>query len=148
VPQPPAQPSVRLAELAQAAQTAISVTSQSGGASARIVLHPAELGAVQIHLRYGSDGVTATIRADSPQAAQVLHQAAPDLRRALESQGLSLLELDIRDQSGFSADGDPGASGGNSRRAPDQPEDGETLTGVALDPAYLPEPGSQIDVLA
>jgi flagellar hook-length control protein FliK len=147
--QPQVQPSVRLAELAKAAQTAISVTSQSGGTTARIVLHPAELGSVQIHLRYSSDGVTATIRADSPQAAQVLHEAAPDLRRALEGQGLSLLDLDVHDQSGGSpADRDPGSTGGNAGSAPDVPEDSETLTGVALDPAYLPSPGSQIDVLA
>jgi flagellar hook-length control protein FliK len=147
--QPQAQPSVRLAELAKAAQTAITVTSQNGGTTARIVLHPAELGSVQIHLRYSSDGVTATIRADSPQAAQVLHEAAPDLRRALEGQGLSLLDLDVHDQSGGSpADRDPGSTGGNAGSAPDVPEDSETLTGVALDPAYLPSPGSQIDVLA
>jgi flagellar hook-length control protein FliK len=147
--QPQAQPSVRLAELAKAAQTAISVTSQSGGTTARIVLHPAELGSVQIHLRYSSDGVTATIRADSPQAAQVLHEAAPDLRRALEGQGLSLLDLDVHDQSGGSqADRDAGSTGGNAGGAPDVADDGETLAGVALDTAYLPNPGNQIDVLA
>ena len=146
--EPPAQPSVRLAELAQAAQTAITVTSQNGGGSARIVLHPEELGTVQIHLRYSSDGVTATIRADSPQAAQVLHQAAPDLRRALEGQGLSLLDLDVRDQSGFSANDDPAAPGGNSGGSPGRSEDSEAPTDVALDPAHLRDPGSQIDVLA
>lgn len=147
--QPQVQPSVRLAELAKAAQTAITVTSQNSGTTARIVLHPAELGSVQIHLRYSSDGVTATIRADSPQAAQVLHEAAPDLKRALEGQGLSLLDLDVHDQSGGSpADRDPGSTGGNAGSAPDVPEESEPVTGVALDPAYLPSPGSQIDVLA
>jgi flagellar hook-length control protein FliK len=153
VPAPP-QPEapVRLTELAQAAQTAIKISSQNGDTSARITLHPNELGSVDIHLRYGSDGITATVRADSPQAAQVLHQAAPDLKRSLEAQGMSLLGFDVRDRSGQPADGDPTGkqsgsnNGGGAHREPD-----DELTGVAgpvLNPGHVPAPGTQIDVFA
>jgi flagellar hook-length control protein FliK len=151
------QAPVRLAELAQAAQTAIKVTSQNGGASARITLHPNDLGSVDIHLRYGVDGVTATVRADSPQAAQILHDAAPDLKRALEGQGMSLLGFDVRDRSGQPAGGNPSngqgqgnAAGGSNDADPDDEITGLTGPAVetALDPWRLPAPGSQIDVLA
>jgi flagellar hook-length control protein FliK len=153
-PQPEA--SVRLADLAHAAQTAITISSQNGDTSARITLHPNELGSVEIHLRYGSDGITATVRADSPQAAQILHQAAPDLKRALEAQGMSLLGFDVRDRSGQPASGDPtGQQGGSNKggaNANGEPDD--EIAGVAgpdsavLNPGYVPAPGTQIDVFA
>jgi flagellar hook-length control protein FliK len=151
MPQP--QTPVRLAELAHAAQTAITVASQNGSTSARITLHPDELGAVQIHLRYGADGVSATVRADSPQAAQILHQAAPDLKRALEGQGMSLLGFDVRDRSGNPADRDQsspqgGSSNGGGNADPDPDDDLTGPAAIAVDPASLPSPGSQIDVLA
>jgi flagellar hook-length control protein FliK len=151
-PAPTPQPSVRLAELAQAAQTAIRVSSQNGDTSARITLHPNELGSVEIHLRYGADGVSATVRADSPQAAQILHDAAPDLKRALQGQGMELLGFDVRDRSGQpAADGDPtgqrrGSASGGGEAEPDEETSGPT--GVALDPAQLPAAGTQIDVFA
>ena len=95
--QQPQQP-VPLADLARAAQTAIRVTAANGDASATIVLHPQELGTVAIRLHYASGGLTASVRADTPQAAQALQQAAPELRRALHDQGLTLLDLDVRDR--------------------------------------------------
>jgi flagellar hook-length control protein FliK len=149
------QTPVRLAELAHAAQTAINITSQGGGASARITLHPNDLGSVDIHLRYGPDGVSASVRADSPQAAQILHDAAPDLKRALEGQGMSLLSFDVRDRSGQQAGGDPSNGQGGSRSSsgdaePDDELDALTAPALdtSLDPWRLPAPGSQIDVLA
>ncbi len=148
-PQP--QTPVRLADLAQAAQAAIRVTSGNGETLARITLHPDELGSVEIHLRYGPDGISATVRADSPQAAQILHQAAPDLKRALEGQGMSLLGFDVRDRSGQPADGDPTGQrrGSGSGGTEAEPHDETTApAGVALDPAHLPAPGTQIDVFA
>jgi flagellar hook-length control protein FliK len=145
---PVAQP-VRLSQLVDATQAAIRVTARDGGASATIVLHPQELGTVEIQLHYGADGVSATVHADSPQAVQTLQQASPDLKRSLEAQGMVLLGLDVRDRT---AAGDGGGRQGSDRRrrggsggfaGGDERDDS-----VALDPRRLPLAGAQIDVLA
>jgi flagellar hook-length control protein FliK len=145
---PAAPPPVRLSDLAQAARTAIRITSENGGASARITLHPEDLGSVEIHLRYSSEGISATIRADNPQAAQTLQQAAPDLRRSLEGQGLALLDFDVRDPSGQSAGGDVPGRRNDSGGAPDDATEAEEVAAARLEPVRLPIPGSHIDVLA
>jgi flagellar hook-length control protein FliK len=142
----PQQP-VRLAELAQAAQTAIRVTANGGGASATIVLHPEELGKVEIKLSYGADGITATVRADNPQAAQTLLQAGGDLRRALEQQGMPLLDLDIRERNARDevpqdAQRSKRGFGGGSDL------DDEDDLSISVDPVRLPAAGSTVDVLA
>jgi len=149
-PEQQMQVPVRLADLAEAARTAIKVTAQNGGATARITLHPQELGAVEIHLRYQADGVTATIRADNPQAAQTLQQAAPDLRRALEAQGLTLLNLDVRDRNGQAADGDAPRRRQNSSNGQqeDGAPDGDEIAAVGIGSVRTPAAGSQVDVLA
>jgi flagellar hook-length control protein FliK len=120
------------------------VTSSERGGSARIVLHPEELGSVEIRLTYGSDGVSATVRTDSPQAAQTLAQAGGDLKRALEQQGVSLLDLDIRDRNREGTAHD--AEQQTFRDAGDAEYEGDET--VAIDPMRLPAAGSQIDVFA
>ena len=124
------------------------MTANAGGASATIVLHPQELGTVEIHLHYDTDGVSATVHADNPQAAQTLQQAAPDLRRALEAQGMTLLSLDVGDRRGSSG-GDQQSSrrtGGGSSDG-DIDEGGE-VAGVTVGSHRVPAAGNQIDVLA
>lgn len=109
---------------------------------------------MQIHLHYGDDGVTATLHADNPQAAQTLQQAAPDLRRALQAQGMTLLGLDVRDGTSQ----EPGERSGESRKDGGRRSGGrrgastgdglDGVEGVSLDPRRLPAPGSSVDVLA
>jgi flagellar hook-length control protein FliK len=142
----PLPPPVRLTELAHAARTAIAVTARRGGTVARIVLHPRELGTVEIRLSYRADGISATVRADSAQAAQALAQAGGDLRQALAEHGLDLLDLDIRDRRG-EADGQTFTS--QSRRAERQ-EDVAAADEheVAVDPVRLAASSSRVDVLA
>jgi flagellar hook-length control protein FliK len=111
-------------------------------------MHPEELGTVEIRLHYGADGISATVHADNPQAAQTLQQAAPDLRRALEAQGMTLLSLDVGDGKGQEpADPNPSRRNRGGASADDGDENDE-IAGVALDPQRLPAAGSQIDVLA
>jgi flagellar hook-length control protein FliK len=144
--QQPQQP-VPLADLARAAQTAIRVTAANGDASATIVLHPQELGTVSIRLHYASGGLTASVRADTPQAAQALQQSAPELRRALHDQGLTLLDLDVRDRG---TNRDPGQPRAKRATAADRGVDeiDPLSLDVHVDPARLPEPGRRLDVLA
>ncbi len=85
----------RLHELPQSAQTLLEVATAAKATRARIVLTPPELGKVEIRLRYGSNGVSASFHADSPEAAQSLAGAAGDLRRALETQGIQVARIDL-----------------------------------------------------
>ena len=73
----------------------VSAASQRGVTRARIALRPEELGGVEVHLRHTAEGLSARLVADAPQAAQVLAQAAGDLRRSFEEQGLNLVRIDI-----------------------------------------------------
>jgi flagellar hook-length control protein FliK len=138
---------VQLHQLPQAAEAAIRLGVRDNQTFAQISVHPEELGPVQITLRYDHHGgVTASIHAGSAEAARTLAEAAPDLRRALEAQGLSLLDLDVH------SDG-RGATQG--RDAPDLPQGPRRdASETALEP---PEPstlihvtnqGAHVDVLA
>jgi Meckel syndrome type 1 protein len=143
---PPSAAPVRLSELAHATQVAIRFTAGQGGGSARILLHPQELGAVEIHLHSGPDGISATVRADNPQAAQTLMLASDELRRSLEAQGLPVLNLDVTDGSRRQAAQDDREAAARRRLAAEpgaEEDDPVTTAGVRL-----PEAGSQIDVLA
>lgn len=85
----------RLHELVEHVKAQLRVASRGGETSARIVLHPPELGEIQVKLSYKGGGVSAVLTTDSGTAAAVLAQASADLRRSLESQGLTVLGLDI-----------------------------------------------------
>jgi flagellar hook-length control protein FliK len=139
----------RLADLAEAAEAAIHVNAQAGVSAARITLQPQELGGVEIRLSYQSGGVSATIHADSSQAAQTLQQAIPDLRRALEGHGLSLLSLDVHDRSGSSANGEPSPrqQGGGQAAGAVNDELEETAPN-SPDLSTVSALGSRIDVFA
>jgi flagellar hook-length control protein FliK len=130
-------------------QSVIRVAVRGGTSTARIILSPAALGQVEIRLRYSADGVTATVIADRPEAAQALSQSVGELRRALESQGVSILSLDVS-QSG------PEEQRGTQRETPDRPEQRqnpqlaspETPDEISIDASQLPDAGSRLDVLA
>jgi nicotinate-nucleotide--dimethylbenzimidazole phosphoribosyltransferase len=93
---PPPRAHAQLAELAQTARTVVRLAAREGAAQAHITLHPAELGEVEIRLRYHAGGVSADVLADSHAAVQVLQQASAELRRSLEAQGLAVHDLDVR----------------------------------------------------
>ena len=86
----------QLAQLAETARTVVRMAAREGAAQAHITLHPAELGEVEIRLRYHAGGVSADVLADSQAAAQVLQGAASELKRSLEAQGLVVHDLDVR----------------------------------------------------
>jgi flagellar hook-length control protein FliK len=149
----------RLGELPHAAAAVLEVATQAKATRARIVLTPPELGKVEIRLRYGADGVSATFHADSAEAAQTLTGAAGDLRRSLETQGIQVVRIDVPFTAAASSDqqGSPWLGGGDAdpnrahargghQHTPDapttgfQPDDQSTLRTVLL--------GTAVDVLA
>ncbi|MGK2937804.1 MAG: flagellar hook-length control protein FliK, partial [Solirubrobacteraceae bacterium] len=109
----------------QRMQALVDLAIQRGGiASANLELYPAELGKVQVRLRSGSGGLSATMTVDRPEALQALQAAADQLRQSLEDQGVEIVRLDIglsaqaRDdeaRTGARSDGRD-SSGGTSRR--------------------------------
>ena len=85
----------RLDQAAESVEATIRIAAQRGAGHARIALRPAELGGIEIRLRQTAAGLTATVMADAPEAAQILQQAAGELRRSLEDQGLQLLRFEV-----------------------------------------------------
>lgn len=92
-----AQPrsAVNMQEAVDAVRATVTAAARAGVTSARISLSPQALGGIRISLTQTADGLIARVAADHPEAAQTLQQSAGELRRSLESSGLSLLRLDI-----------------------------------------------------
>jgi flagellar hook-length control protein FliK len=80
---------------AAALEATLRMAGQGGFTRARVTLRPAELGGVEVFLREGSAGLTATVVADTPHAAQLLQSSATELQRRLAAQGLELASLQI-----------------------------------------------------
>lgn len=78
-------------------------------------LHPQELGSVVVKLRVTADGLHATFTASNPGAVPQLQSAGDDLRRSLESKGITLAGLDVRAGQGEAR---REQRGGSQRRAP------------------------------
>jgi flagellar hook-length control protein FliK len=113
---------VPLARAAEAVEHVLRLASSRGVTHARIALNPADLGAVDVHIRSTAEGLVARVVAHSAEAVQTLQHAAGDLRRSLEEQGLNVLNLDI------SQPGESGAGRAGSESNGRNTHDGETTT--------------------
>jgi flagellar hook-length control protein FliK len=142
---------VPLGQAVETVRFALHAAARNGIAQARISLHPQELGGIEIHLRQTADGLVARVVADSTVAAQTLQQSGADLRRDLEGQGLTLLQLDIGasgdERGGAQAQQDLGARAGRSLAG------GEDLSDVTPVDPTRPRTlelanGALVDVLA
>jgi flagellar hook-length control protein FliK len=149
-PQEDAHTRVRLRDVPDVARATLRVAVKSnGGATARISLHPADLGGVRITMRVHDGTVAATLAAETPAAAQALAQTASDLRRSLEGQGLQIASLDVH------VAGDGPASSGGRQTASDlalamNDNDRATSDDVVdiTTELHLVPLGTQVDVLA
>jgi flagellar hook-length control protein FliK len=111
---------VPLARAAENVEHVLRLAASRGVTHARIALNPAELGSIDVHMRHTAEGLVATVVAHAAESVQQLQNAAGDLRRSLEQQGLNLLSLDIahsgdeRSAGRAGTDGDgPGGRGGS-----------------------------------
>jgi flagellar hook-length control protein FliK len=84
-----------MAETVESLRDLVHVASARGAAHARLQLHPAELGGIEVRLKLTAEGLTAAISADRPEAAQALQQAGAELRRALEDRGVTVVSLEV-----------------------------------------------------
>jgi hypothetical protein len=74
---------------------AVQLQWRQGVGEARLRLQPEHLGEVAITLRVEHGHVSATVRADSPVAAEWIRLHHADLQSSLASQGLDLESLDV-----------------------------------------------------
>lgn len=93
--EPQSAAGMRLHQAVETVYAVIRMSQSSGITQARVQLHPAELGQIDIHLRQTPDGIVAKVVADAGQAANVLRHAGDELRRALQAQGLNLTHFDV-----------------------------------------------------
>jgi flagellar hook-length control protein FliK len=137
---------VPLARAAEAVEHVLMLASSRGVTHARIALRPADLGAVDVHIRSTADGLVARVVAHSPEAVQTLQNAAGDLRRSLEEQGLNVLNLDIG-QPGESGTGRAGSESSGRNKYDGAPAGSETEETTQTKTLRLPT-GVLVDVLA
>jgi len=150
---------VGLEHAVETVRLALRAAADRGVTHARISLTPRELGSIEVHLRQTADGLVARVVAEHAAAAQLLQNAGADLRRQLESQGLTLLRLDIgasgeqgggaraNGGSGFGANAGNGRNGSGSDTDPLAPPDGTTDQTSTTTTLALPN-GALVDVLA
>jgi flagellar hook-length control protein FliK len=138
-------------DLADVTGTTMRMAVRSGQPVARITLHPADLGDVQVTMRYHQNGVSAIVMTDNREAAQALIQAGADLRRSLEAQGVTVHGLDVHlsgDDRGGNARGERAADMANAMGPSGGDDAAEDEAETTIQPSQLPLPGSQIDVFA
>jgi hypothetical protein len=84
--------------------------------SAMIELAPAELGRIRIEMKLDGGKLRAVVRAERPEALAALEAHLPELRSALEQQGIVADDLDLG--LGFEGEGDAQTGSFGSARRP------------------------------
>jgi flagellar hook-length control protein FliK len=110
-PAPPADPAAVAGQLA--AHVAVLRGRPDGTHTVRVLLHPEDLGPVQVQVTLAAGAVDLTLRTAHEHGRAALHEALPALRRDLEAAGLTCSRLEVdRDASGsWTAGGGAGQSG-------------------------------------
>jgi flagellar hook-length control protein FliK len=135
--------SVPLAQAVETVRLTINASAQRGVTRARIALRPEELGGVEVHLRHTAEGLSARVVAEVPEAAHLLAQAAGELRRTLEQQGVNIVRIDVG-TAGDEAAGTGAGAAGNEQRG-GRRHGGSTAAGDAPE-TELPIPGRTIEL--
>ncbi len=78
----------------------VRVLAQNGGGRAQIQLNPPELGGLSLRLTVMHDRVQLSVVAERGAVAELIARHLPELRQALEAQGLKIdhLEVDVRER--------------------------------------------------
>ncbi|NGY06912.1 flagellar hook-length control protein FliK [Solimonas terrae] len=87
----------------------------SGIGSAKIELHPLELGSVSVHVRMHGDAAQVAFAADNPATRALLQDSLPQLRELLSVQGLQLLRAQVEQRVGATRASDTGFSQSRER---------------------------------
>jgi flagellar hook-length control protein FliK len=125
-------------EVAARMQTLI----RDGVREARLQLHPAELGRLQVTVSTEGDQARVMFLADTAAARDAIEQALPRLREALQQAGLQLAQSDVG-QRQFAGGEDAGDGAPRQGFAGSGVQDADRDAGT--DPARMPPPGSVHD---
>jgi hypothetical protein len=87
------------------------VLANEGGGTARIQLHPPQLGGLEIRIAVNDRSVRVSLVADRTAVADLLHHHLPGLRHALQLQGLAVDRVEVAHHHGgeLRSDRDPGS---------------------------------------
>lgn len=134
------------AEFPREMSSRVSLMLRDGSREARLQLHPAELGRVQVTINTDGDQARVVFVAESAAAREAIEQAMPRLREALAQQGMELAQADVGQQGARGDDrsgwDDPVRTGLGS--AEGQPAEAET----ADDRAVTLRASSRLDLYA
>ncbi len=145
---------VPLSRAAETVEHVLRLAATRGAMQARVSLKPAELGSLEVVIRQTAGGLTARVVADDAGAAQVLQQAGSELRRSLEQQGITLLNLDIGQSGGertLGRSSDGAREGGYDGRGGAQTRSGGTVAAeddISTETTVRLPNGALVDVLA
>ena len=135
----PSQPVIQLPDIRQAPQATdfpqeilarVRMIQSQNGTEARLNLHPAELGRLQIAISSEGEATRVAFVVDNAQAKEALEQAMPRLREFLQQAGLQLTDSSVAQQgsqgnSGFKGDdeglSDSGISSGHENEGEERP---------------------------
>ena len=129
----------------------IRLMQAQGGHEARLNLHPAELGRLQISISTEGDLAKVAFTVDNPQAREALEQAMPRLREMLQQAGLQLADSSVAEQG---QQGTGGFAAGDSNEGPARfttsgsVADDEEVEAPANSSRIAPDPDRAIDAYA
>ncbi|SEQ62609.1 Flagellar hook-length control protein FliK [Solimonas aquatica] len=103
------------ADLPEALGERVLMLSEAGVSSARIELHPAELGSLVVHIEVHNDQAQVAFSADNPATRSLLQQAMPQLRELFGSQGLQLMRTRVEERQRDGASSSAGGGFASSR---------------------------------
>ena len=116
----------------------VRMIQSHGGNEARLNLHPAELGRLQIAITSEGEATRVAFVVENAQAKEALEQAMPRLREFLQQAGLqltdsSVAQQDFRDSSGFADRDDTNQQNGSTLVA-DSDDDQDASEAATTDP--------------
>ena len=130
----------------------IRVLQHQGASEARLNLHPAELGRLQIHISTEGDQAKVAFTVDNPQAREAIEQALPRLREMLQQAGLQLADSDVSQQQWNDANSESSSSESDHQVAASTlPTDDQDAEGSDLDfdsPRHTESDGRTLDAYA
>jgi flagellar hook-length control protein FliK len=90
----------RIDHIAEQLATRMRLSSAAGGSQVHLQLRPRELGEVQVNMTVRHGLVTANVVVDRVETGRIMTDNLEELRRSLESQGLSIDQLAVNVRSG------------------------------------------------
>ena len=134
-----------------------SIRLQTGlrSSSARLQLHPPELGEVRVDVRLAGEHVEIDVRTETDAARETLSHRADELKTALQHHGIHVDRLDVtvhappdphHGLAGYDAQRNPSGRGSSSRSGGGEQEDGGATSTIADAPEAEAVAEARLDI--